>query len=67
MSNKNPYSKTDYMPLCMCLGIFLGMAVGAATGTLFVLTPIGAAAGLIGGIAVDAKLRKKNEESDEDK
>ena len=39
-------NQTYYMPLCMCLGMSIGTAIGVATDNLSIYMPIGMSIGL---------------------
>ena len=64
-NNKNTENKINYLPLCMCLGISLGTAIGAATGHLPLYMSIGMSIGVCIGAALDAKNRTESEEISE--
>ena len=59
MSNKQPENKTYYMPICMCIGISLGMTMGSIYDNMLVGMCIGLAIGVGIGALLDNKARKK--------
>lgn len=58
MKKNEKESKIQYMPIFMCLGLSVGMAIGAASDNM----PIG----MCLGTALDAQNRKKEKESEKD-
>ncbi len=59
---KKTENNTEYVPICMCLGISIGTAIGVATDYLAILMPIGLSIGLCIGCIIDAENRKKAKE-----
>lgn len=62
--NKKPDSQTYYMPICMCLGMSLGTAIGAATDNMSMCMCLGMSFGLCIGSIIDARNRSKNKASE---
>ena len=56
---KKADNQTYFMPICMCLGMSIGTAVGVATDNLSIYMPIGMGIGLCIGSLIDAKNRNK--------
>ena len=52
-------NQTYYIPLCMCLGMSMGTAIGVATDNLSIYMPIGMSIGLCIGSLIDAQKRNK--------
>ena len=59
----------QYMPICMCLGISLGTAIGAALDNIGVWMCIGVSIGVGLGTAIDSanRAREKTPENEEQK
>lgn len=55
------------MPIFMCIGISVGMAIGAPTGNIPIGMSIGIGFGLCVGGIIDALNRRKCREGDADK
>ena len=53
--------QTYYMPIGMCIGMSLGVAIGTATDNLGTYMPIGLSVGLAIGAMIDAKKRKDSQ------
>ena len=64
--NKKSENQTYYMPICMCLGISIGTAIGVATDNLSIYMPIGLSIGMCIGALIDAQNRKKTKGSSKD-
>ena len=60
-NNKDSESKTQYMPIFMCMGISIGMAIGAALDNISVGMCLVLGIGVCLGVALDAKNRKESE------
>ena len=58
---KNEENKTHYQPICMSIGIGLGMAIGSAFGQLTTGMCIGIGLGLAVGGMIDHMKNKKEE------
>lgn len=63
---KNADNQTYYMPICMCLGMSIGTAIGVATDNLSIYMPIGMSIGLCIGSLIDAQNRKKVKDASKD-
>ena len=63
---KKADNQTYYMPICMCLGMSIGTAIGVATDNLSIYMPIGMSIGLCIGSLIDAQKRKKDASKDEE-
>ena len=64
----NDQNTTHYMPLYMCIGISLGLAIGVATDNLAVCMPIGLGAGVCLGSFLDRQnLKKERDDSEQEK
>ena len=59
-------NQTYYMPLCMCLGMSIGTAIGVATDNLSIYMPIGMSIGLCIGSLIDEQKRKKAKDTSKD-
>ena len=59
-------NQTFYMPLCMCLGMYIGTAIGVATDNLSIYMPFGMSIGLCIGSLIDAKKRNKAKDAPND-
>jgi uncharacterized protein YoaH (UPF0181 family) len=74
MSNqKKSENQIQYLPICMCLGMSIGSALGVATDNLSLFMCFGMSIGVGLGAVIDAKNRKthtdnsaKNEDSPSD-
>ena len=62
-NDKNQENTTHYMPLCMCLGLSIGTAIGAALNNIALYMCVGMSIGVGIGSAIDAANRKKSEDS----
>jgi hypothetical protein len=66
-NDKQPENKTSYVPIGMCLGISIGMALGAAAGNIAIGMCMGIGVGMTIGSLVDHQNRKKDKnKSNED-
>ena len=65
MSNqKKSENQIQYLPICMCLGMSIGSAIGVATDNLSIGMCVGMSIGMCIGAMIDAKNRKaKNDVS----
>ena len=61
----NSENQVQYLPIGMCLGLSIGMAVGAAMDNISVGMCMGLGIGLCFGSALDNANRAKNKDSDE--
>ena len=62
MKNSNDSeNKTQYMPIFMCMGISIGMALGAALDNIPIGMCLGLGIGVCLGSALDAKKRKESD------
>ena len=59
-------NQTYYMPLCMCLGMSIGTAIGVVTENLSIYMPIGMSIGLCIGSLIDAQKRNKAKDAPND-
>lgn len=66
-NDKNTDNKMQYMPIGMCLGLSIGMAIGAAMDNIGVGMCFGLGIGLCFGSAIDAHNRKKSDSDPQDK
>ncbi len=65
MNDKKPKMNTIYMPIFMCIGISVGMAIGAPSGNIPIGMSIGIGSGLcLGGIIDHFKGKKTKDLSD---
>ena len=68
MRKKEPENKVLYMPIGMCFGLSIGMAIGAAMDNIPVGMCLGLAIGMCFGSAIDnAKNAEKKDPEDRDK
>ena len=65
MKKDNSENQVQYLPIGMCLGLSIGMAVGAAMDNISVGMCMGLGIGLCFGSAMDNANRAKNKDSDE--
>ena len=63
---KKADNQTYYMPICMCLGMSIGTAIGVATDNLSIYMPIGMSIGLCIGSLIDAQKRNKAKDAPKD-
>ena len=66
---KKTENQIQYLPICMCLGMSIGSALGVATDNLSLFMCIGMSIGVGLGAVIDAKNRKaaeSNEDENED-
>ena len=66
MSGKNPENNVHYLPICMSIGISLGLAIGAAANNIPIGMTIGCGIGVCVGGIVDAINRSKAEKESDD-
>ena len=66
MSGKNPENNVHYLPICMSIGISLGLAIGAAANNIPIGMSIGCGIGVCVGGIVDAINRSKAEKAEKD-
>lgn len=52
-------NQTYYMPICMCLGMSIGTAIGVATDNMSMCMCLGVSFGLCIGSVIDARNRAK--------
>ena len=64
--NKQNQDQTHYLPLCMSIGISLGVAIGAAVEQLPIGTSMGVGVGLCVGAVID-HVRNRRTDSSADK
>lgn len=62
--DKNSQNQTCYMPICMCLGMSLGTAIGVAADNLPVCMSLGIGFDLCIGSAIDARNGSENKNSE---
>ena len=55
-NEKDTQEKVQYLPIFMCLGLSVGMAIGAAVGN----TPIGMCMGIAAGVGIGALIDAKH-------
>ncbi len=60
-NSKDSENKTQYMPIFMCIGLSVGMAIGAAFDNISVGMCLGLGFGVCLGSVLDAKNRKESE------
>ena len=65
MKKNEKESEIQYMPIFMCLGLSVGMAIGAASDNMPIGMCLGMSIGMCLGTALDTQNRKKA--SDEEK
>lgn len=65
-NDKDKDNKIQYMPIGMCLGLSIGMAIGAAMDNISVGMCMGLGIGLCFGSAIDAYNRKKSDSDSQD-
>ena len=58
-NQKESDNQTSHISFGMCLGISLGVAIGASTDNLGLWLPLGISLGICFGSLIDAKNRKK--------
>lgn len=56
-NKKQSENQTYYMPICMCLGMSLGTAIGVATDNMSMWMCLGVSFGLCIGSVIDARNR----------
>lgn len=66
MKKNEKESEIQYMPIFMCLGLSVGMAIGAASDNMPIGMCLGLSIGMCLGTALDAQNRKKDKESEKD-
>ena len=65
-NNKEPENKTQYMPIFMCLGLSVGMAIGAGVGNIGVGMCLGIGVGVCLGACIDHINKKSDSEPEND-
>lgn len=65
IDNKKTNNQTYYMPICMCLGMSIGTAIGVATDNMSMFMCLGVSFGLCIGSIIDAKNRAKGNDKAE--
>ena len=64
MKNGEDQNNTmHYMPICMCIGLYIGVAIGTAMNNTALYMCIGMSIGVGIGSMIDAANRKKSEDS----
>lgn len=66
MEKKDSDNKTYWLPLGLCMGVSVGMALGSAMGSIPIGMCMGLGIGMCFGSALDAANRSKNEKTKED-
>ena len=62
MKNKNEHEEnTNYLPIFMCLGLSIGVAIGAAMDNMPTFMSVGLCVGVGIGTALDGRKRDKEE------
>ena len=64
MKNDNE-NKPSYLPIFMCLGLSVGMAIGAASDNIPIGMCLGMSVGVSLGAVLDAKKRKEGDGADQ--
>lgn len=62
---KDSENQMQYMPIGMCLGLSVGMAIGAAMDNISIGMCMGLGIGMCFGSAIDAANRAKNEKPED--
>ena len=62
MRKKEPENKVQYLPIGMCFGLSIGMAIGAAMDNIPVGMCLGLGIGMCFGSAMDNAKKKENED-----
>ena len=65
MKENEKESKIQHMPIFMCLGLSVGMAIGAASDNMAIGMCLGMSIGMCLGTALDARNRKKKSDEEE--
>ena len=63
---KSSENQTHYMPIGMCFGISIVVAIGVANDYLSICMPIGLSIGMCIGALIDAQNRKKTNDDSKD-
>jgi hypothetical protein len=66
MKKKDSDNQIQYMPIGMCLGLSVGMAIGAAMDNIPVGMCMGLGIGLCFGSALDNAKQTKNDKTEDD-
>ena len=66
-NKKDNNTQIQYMPIGMCIGIGIGMVIGAATDNIPLYMCIGLSIGMCIGTLIDANNRKTSEDNSEEK
>ena len=66
MDQKKPENHTAYLPICMCLGLSFGTAIGAALDNIGIWMCIGISLGVGIGSVIDAR-KKSPDDADNGK
>ena len=67
MDKKDKGNQMQYMPIGMCLGLSIGMAIGSGMGNIPLGMCMGLGIGLCFGSAIDAANRSKKNEAEDQK
>ena len=65
MDKKDSGNQTQFMPIGMCLGLSVGMAIGAAMDSISIGMCLGLGIGMCIGSAIDASKAAENKEDDQ--
>lgn len=65
MDKKDSGNQTQFLPIGMCLGLSVGMAIGAAMDNISVGMCLGLGIGMCIGSAIDASKAAENKEDDQ--
>ena len=63
MDKKKPDNQVQYMPIGMCLGISVGMAIGSAMDNISVGMCLGLGIGMCIGVAIDNANKAKQDDT----
>ena len=66
MNKKDSGKQIPYMPIGMCLGLSIGMAIGSAMDNISIGMCFGLGIGMCFGSALDAANRAKNQKAKDD-
>ncbi len=65
-NNDQESNNSQYMPLCMCIGISVGGAIGTALDHIAIGMCMGLSVGVCFGVTIDSMRKKKAEDTSED-